>query len=137
MLTQWSGEQPSQGGQDCPVWPGQARPGHLATEYRNFVTQDEDRDVVGRTGAREQLEPAEAPDRDQIQQPEQHGMRSCHDHRSTPKPQVTTIVMSFGTPQGVRKGFLHAAWLTEAAMARYQTSRGVGGAVAGSGRELR
>jgi len=26
---------------------------------------------------------------------------------------------------GVRKGLLHAAWLTEAAMARYQRSRGV------------
>jgi hypothetical protein len=104
MLTQWSGEQPSQGGQDRPVWPGQARPGYLAAEYGNFVTQDEDLDVLGRTGDREQLELAEAPDRDQMQQPEQHGMRSCHDHRPTPKPQVTTIVMSFGTPQGVRKG---------------------------------
>lgn len=92
--------QPSQGGQDRLVWPGQARPGHLAAEYRNFVTQDEDLDVLGRTGAREQLEPAEQPDRDQMQQPEQPGTRSCHDHRPPPKPQVTTIVMSFGTPQG-------------------------------------
>jgi hypothetical protein len=68
------------------------------------VTQDEDLDVVGRTGAREQLEPAEQPDHDQIQQPEQHGTRSCHDHKPPPKPQVTTIVMSFGTPQGQLSG---------------------------------
>jgi hypothetical protein len=38
---------------------------------------------------------------------------------------------------GVRKRLLNAAWLTEAVMARYQTSRGVGGAEVGSGRELR
>jgi hypothetical protein len=38
---------------------------------------------------------------------------------------------------GVLTGLLNAAWLTEAAMARYQTSRGVGGAAVESGRESR
>jgi hypothetical protein len=31
--------------------------------------------------------------------PEQHGRRSCHDHKTIPKPQLIMIVMTFGTPQ--------------------------------------
>jgi hypothetical protein len=41
------------------------------------------------------------------------------------------------TVTGVRKGLLNAAWRTEVAMARYQTSRGASGAAVGPGRELR
>jgi hypothetical protein len=38
--------------------------------------------------------PAEQPDHDQIQQSEQHSLRSCHDHVVSPNPQVATLVMS-------------------------------------------
>ena len=72
--------------------------------------QDEDLDVLGRTGTREQLEPAEQPDRDQIQQPEQQSTRSRHDHKTAPKPQVTTSVTTFGTPQGVTIRCSRPAW---------------------------
>ena len=42
MGPQPAGEQAGQGGQDRSVWPTQARPGHLTTQHRDFVTQDED-----------------------------------------------------------------------------------------------
>lgn len=52
---------------------------------------------------------------------------------------VRTLSMVIGAGgsavTGARKGFLRAAWLIEAAVARYQASRGVGGAAVGSGRE--
>jgi len=66
------GEQTGQGGQDRSVWPGQTRPGHLTTQHRDFVTQDEDLDILGGGAAGEQSEPAEQPECDQIQQSEQH-----------------------------------------------------------------
>ena len=47
------------------------------------------------------------------------------------------VIGAGGSAVTVHEGLLNAAWLTEAAMARYQTSRGVGGAGVGSGRESR
>lgn len=47
------------------------------------------------------------------------------------------VIGACGSAVRVCEGLLNAAWLTEAAMARYQTSRGVGGAAVGSGRESR
>ena len=88
-----------QGGQDRTVRPAQARHGHLTAQHRDLVAQDEDLGVLGRSTAREQSEPAEQPDRDQIQKSEQHSWPSCHDHVVPSNPQVTTLVMSFGTPQ--------------------------------------
>ena len=73
MDTQLAREQPGQSGQDRPIRPSQARPGHLAAQYCHFVAQDENLDVLGCTTAGEQSKPAKQPDRDQIQQPEQHG----------------------------------------------------------------
>jgi hypothetical protein len=67
-----AGEQAGQGGQDRSVWPTQARSGRLTTQHRDFVTQDEDLDILGGGAAGEQSEPAEQPERDQIQQSEQH-----------------------------------------------------------------
>jgi hypothetical protein len=99
MLMQVAGEQAGQGGQDRPVWPGQMRPAHLARQHRDLVTQDQDLNVFGRGPAREQPQPAEQPDRDQIQHSEQHGSRSCHDHMASSKHQVTTCVAGFGTAQ--------------------------------------
>jgi hypothetical protein len=72
MGPQPAGEQASQGGQDRSVWPTQARPGQLTTQHRDFVTQDEDLDILGGGAAGEQSEPAEQPEYDQIQQLEQH-----------------------------------------------------------------
>ena len=72
MGPQPAGEQAGQGGRDRSVWPGQVRPGHLRTQHRDFVTQDEDLDIFGGGAAGEQSEPAEQPECDQIQQLEQH-----------------------------------------------------------------
>jgi hypothetical protein len=46
--------------------------GHLRTQHRDFVTQDEDLDILGGGAAGEQSEPAEQPACDQIQQSERH-----------------------------------------------------------------
>jgi hypothetical protein len=71
MGPQPAGEQAAQGGYDRSVWPTQARPGHLRRQHRDFVTQDEDLDILG-GAAGEQSKSAEQPERDQIQQSEQH-----------------------------------------------------------------
>jgi hypothetical protein len=73
MDTQLAREQPGQSGQDRPVRPSQARPGHLAAQYCDFMAQGENLDVLGCATAGEQSEPAKQPDRDEIQQSEQHG----------------------------------------------------------------
>ncbi len=57
MGTQPVGEQAGQGGQDRPVGPTQARPGHLTAQHRDLVAKDEDLDVLGCGTAREQREP--------------------------------------------------------------------------------
>ena len=72
MGPQPAGEQAGQSGQDRSVRPTQARPGHLTTQHRDFVTQNEDLDILGGGAAGEQSEPAEEPECDQIQQLEQH-----------------------------------------------------------------
>ena len=72
MGPQLAGEQAGQGGQDRSVWPTQARPGHLTTQHRDFMTQDENLDILGGGAAGEQFEPAEQPECDQIQQLERH-----------------------------------------------------------------
>jgi hypothetical protein len=70
---------------------------YLTAQHRDFVTEDQDFDVLGGGAAAKQPKPAEHRDRDQIQQSKQHGPRSCHDHiaTNTRSPQVT----SFGTVQ--------------------------------------
>jgi len=66
MLTQWWGS--SRVRADRIARSGQVR--RVLVTWRrstaDFVTQDDNLNVLGRTGAREQLEPAEQPDRDQI-----------------------------------------------------------------------
>lgn len=71
--TQPAREQPGQSGQDRPVRPSQARAGHLAAQYCGFVAQDEDFDVLSGGAAGEQSKPAKQPERDEIQQSDQHG----------------------------------------------------------------
>ena len=72
MGPQPAGEQAGQGGQDRSAWPTQARPGHLTTQHRYVVTQDEYLDILGGGAAGEQSEPAEQPECDQIQQSKRH-----------------------------------------------------------------
>jgi hypothetical protein len=101
MQMQVAGEQTSQSGQDCSIRPAGSRSADLTAKHGDFVAQDEDLEVFGCGVAGEQSQPAEHCDRDQIQQSEQHDPRSCHEHSESTKPQVTTLMLGFGT--------LHAA----------------------------
>jgi hypothetical protein len=96
MQTQVAGEQTSQGGQDCSIRPAGSRSADVTAKHGDFVAQDEDLEVLGCGVAGEQPQPAEHCDRDQVQQSEQHGPRSCHEHLELTKLQVTTLVMGFG-----------------------------------------
>src|ERR1700712_287197 len=66
------------------------------------MAQDQNLHILGGSAASEQPEPAEDCDTEQIQQSEQHGSRSCHDHAEPTKPQLTGLVTSFGTLHGRR-----------------------------------
>jgi hypothetical protein len=81
MQTQVAGEQTSQGGQDCSIRPVGSR-ADVTAKHGDFVAQDEDLEVLGCGVAGEQPQPAEHSDRDQVQQSEQRGPRSCHEHLS-------------------------------------------------------
>ena len=52
-------EQPRQGCEDGPVWPGQTRSGDLAAQHRDLVAQHEQSGVLGGLPAGEQGEPVE------------------------------------------------------------------------------
>jgi hypothetical protein len=105
MQTQMAGKQTSQGGQDRSIRPAGSGTADVTAKHGDFVAQDENLDVLGRSGAGEQPQPAEHCDRDQVQQSEQHGPRSCHEHLESTKPQVTTPVLGFGTLQGSARRF--------------------------------
>jgi hypothetical protein len=53
MGPQRAGQQSGQGGQDGSVRPGEVGPGHLAAQYCDFLAQDEDLDIPGRSAASE------------------------------------------------------------------------------------
>jgi hypothetical protein len=72
MLTQWAGEQTGQSGQDRPLRPGGSRSTDLTAQDHDFMAQDQDPEVLGRSTASEQPQPTEHRDTDQVQQSEQH-----------------------------------------------------------------
>jgi hypothetical protein len=77
MRTQGRRQQPGQGGQHRSVGPVRRRAGALTPQHRHFVTQNHDLRVFGRLATRQQHQPAEHPDHDQIQQTHRHSPRSC------------------------------------------------------------
>jgi hypothetical protein len=98
MLTQVPGSMRVRADRIARFDQGQRRAADLATQHRDLVTQDQDLSVFGRGPAREQPQPAQQPDRDQVQQSKPHGPRSCHDHMvstNTRSPHVAR----FGTAQ--------------------------------------
>jgi hypothetical protein len=92
MQMQVAGEQTSQSGQNCSIRPAGSRSADVTTKHADFMAQDEDLEVLGCGVAGEQPQPAEHCDRDQVQQSEQHGPRSCHGYAQSTQPQVTTLV---------------------------------------------
>jgi hypothetical protein len=55
-----------QRGEHGSVGPVQARPGVGSAQYRDFVAQDEQLDVLGRRCTAEQRQPVEEPVEDQV-----------------------------------------------------------------------
>ena len=69
------GQQPRERGDHRPVGPVQLRAGDPAAEDRDLIPQDQDLHVFGGVAAREQHQPAEQPDHEQIGEPEEHECR--------------------------------------------------------------
>jgi hypothetical protein len=59
-----------------PVSPVRLGPGNLTSEHRDLVTEQYDLRVLGCLLTAEQHQPAEDPDRDQVEQTESHKPRS-------------------------------------------------------------
>jgi hypothetical protein len=66
------GQQPRQRGDHRTVSPVRLRAGDLAAQDRDLVPQDHDLHLLGGAAAREQRQPAEHPDHEQIQDANKH-----------------------------------------------------------------
>lgn len=66
------GQQPCQGGNHGPVSPVRFRAGDLTAQYRDLLPQYQDLHVFGGVAAREQRQPVEHPDHEQIGEAEEH-----------------------------------------------------------------
>jgi hypothetical protein len=65
-------QQPRQGGDHGPVSPVRFRAGDLTAQHRDLVPQHQDLYVFGDVAAREQRQPVEHPDHEQIGEAEEH-----------------------------------------------------------------
>ena len=73
---QVAGQQPAQGGEHgtvSPVWP---RAGDLTPQHRDLVPEDQDFRVLGGMAARQERQPAEHPDHEQIDEADEHERRA-------------------------------------------------------------
>jgi hypothetical protein len=70
-------QQAGESGQDRPIRPRRTWSADLAAQHSNLVSQRQHLDDHHSPAAREQHEPSEHPNHDQIQQTEHHGYRSC------------------------------------------------------------
>jgi hypothetical protein len=69
------GQQPSQCGDHRTVSPVRSRAGNLTAQDRDLVPEHQDLDVLGGVASREQRQPAEQPDHEQIDQANAHERR--------------------------------------------------------------
>ena len=69
------GQQPCQSSDHGPVGPVRFRAGDLTAQDCDLVPQYQDLHVFGDAAAREQRQPAEQPDHEQINQADEHGCR--------------------------------------------------------------
>ena len=93
-------QHPGQSSQDRPVGPVRLRAGDLSPQHRHLMTEHYKLRVLGRLATRQQHQPAEDPDRDQIQETKRHNPRSCPNPTVHPKPQVSTTATSSEAVQG-------------------------------------
>ena len=90
-------EQPCQGCEDGPVWPGGARSGDVAAQHCDLVAQDEQLGVLGRLPASEQREPAKELAHDQVEELECHGWRSSPTSSAAAESHVNVMDEVSGT----------------------------------------
>jgi hypothetical protein len=100
MPPQLARQCPDQGGEHGPVRPGQARPTDLAAQHGDFVAQHQQLDDHLRLATRDLRQPAEHPNRAQVQQPHKHPP----DPARQSKTPAHTLRDGFGTVQGERPG---------------------------------
>ncbi|MEU7901127.1 hypothetical protein AB0B45_50925 [Nonomuraea sp. NPDC049152] len=73
MSAQHRRQPPSQGRKNGPIGPVRLRTCHLTPQHRrHLVTQHHDLNVLRRLAAAQQHQPAEHPDRDQVEQANRH-----------------------------------------------------------------
>jgi hypothetical protein len=68
----WTGQQPRESSQHCPVGPVDPRPGHLASQHRDLVAQHEQLGVLCRRTPRQQRKPPQHLAEQQIEQSKSH-----------------------------------------------------------------
>jgi len=76
MAAQHRWQQPGERRQDRPVGPVRFRPRDLTPQHRDLMTEHHDLRVLGCLASAEQHQPAEYPDRDQVEQTKSHEPRS-------------------------------------------------------------
>ena len=88
-------QQPGQCRPHRAVGPVRLRLGDLTAEHHHLVTQHHDLRVLGRLTSAQQAQPAEDPDRDQVQQTDKHKPRSCPNPSTRPsrRPQPMRRVL--------------------------------------------
>jgi hypothetical protein len=101
MLPQLAGKPADEGGQHGPVRPGQTWPGNLATQHRDLMAQHHQLSDHRGLATRHLRQPAEYPNRSQVQQPNNHGPDPAP---PAAKPQPTPCANSSGTVQAWQAG---------------------------------
>ena len=69
-------QQPGQGGEHGAVGPVRLRPGDLAAEDGDLMTEHQDLCVLCAIASREEHQPAEEPDHDQVDEADEHERRA-------------------------------------------------------------
>jgi hypothetical protein len=98
MLPQLAGKPADEGGQHGPVRPGQTWPGNLATQHRDLMAQHHQLSDHRGLATRHLRQPAEYPNRSQLQQPNNHGPDPAP---PAAKRQPTPCAKISGTVQGI------------------------------------
>jgi hypothetical protein len=73
---QLPGQQHGQGGEHGAVSPVRPRPGQLPAQHRDLVLQHEDLRVFGGVTARQEDQPAEQPNHEEIDKADEHERRA-------------------------------------------------------------
>jgi hypothetical protein len=73
---QVSGQQPGQRGEHGTVSPVRPRARGLTSQHRDLMPEDQDLRVLSGVTARQEHQPAEHPDHEQVDETDKHGRRA-------------------------------------------------------------